>query len=230
MWGNVCWCLSWYLSEEWQVGSTFFFFFFNCLVSILPCSPNDFFFFFFLTSGKVFNHSGLCFPHQQGSSDIYLPHRVTVRILYWFEVELFRTEPCRKFQGPFYWIWWWGGAVALSLPQLFFTVLVLMRPGCRVRFTRWPVNLEKIYFLTSSQSLPFSAVVMGFAEPSTLTDFLWSKHIYNPKQFYWQKCCLHNQTACFSISSATLIKWVQVYKMFSRRKAAYTYVKYYIFQ
>lgn len=126
------------------------------------------FFFFFLTSGKIFNHSGLCFPHQQGSSDIYLPHRVTVRILYWFEVGLFRTEPCRKFQGPFYWIWWWGGAVALSLPQLFFTVLVLMRPGCRVRFTRWPVNLEKIYFLTSSQSLPFSAVVMGFAEPSTL--------------------------------------------------------------
>lgn len=58
--------------------------------------------------------------------------------------------------------------MALSLPQLFFTVLVLMRPGCRVRFTRWPVNLEKIYFLTSSQSLPFSAVVMGFAEPSTL--------------------------------------------------------------
>lgn len=65
-----------------------------------------------------------------------------------------------------------GRAGVALWPQLLFRVLVLVRPEYRVRVTPRPVsstNAEKIYFFSSSQSLYFFTVVMGFAEPSALS-------------------------------------------------------------
>lgn len=65
------------------------------------------------------------------------------------------------------------GPVAVFLPRLFFSVgankarvqSLMPRDAREIRLTRQGEDL----FLTSSQSLYFSSVVMGFAEPSTLS-------------------------------------------------------------
>lgn len=79
--------LSSHLDEEWRVGAL------------------EFPFFVFVTgaAGRIFNHFGLCFLHQRGSSSIYLPHHCRADCVL-MGTGLSRAEPCVKFQGPLYWI------------------------------------------------------------------------------------------------------------------------------
>lgn len=95
---------SWYLHEEWQVGFLEFSFFVLSRVS-----------------GRICNHFGLCYSHQQGSSCSHLPHSRegwipiwSGAIQNWTLSEIPRASPLNPVLEV--------RPVTVFLPQLFFSV------------------------------------------------------------------------------------------------------------